>query len=285
MAANTHRGGAELLNSKAYSVYSKMSYFKTLGYFDNEGLAEQMVEEDEYNLIDLDFAVSYGVSKDLELTALGRFRKVSSIFNDEISNNSGLESLAFEGKYALARVGNVLYALGVHYRHTLYTNKNYVDTTNMGEDKIILGDSGSEYGLDLFITYDKSSWKFDGKIGYNSPANNLSSEINYKIEGIYRLDKLALIAGVDGIYSLKKDEFTLDPDNKIVQKSGGTKLFNSINHQYIAPYAGVNYTFDKFIMGDDWLGKFDFLKTSCDVEYLSRTPEISTTKIKNDIMR
>ena len=43
------------------------------------------------------------------------------------------------------------------------------------------------------------------------------------------------------------------------------------------------YHVDKFVMGDDWLGKFDFLKEYCEVVYLSRTPEISTTQIKNDL--
>lgn len=43
------------------------------------------------------------------------------------------------------------------------------------------------------------------------------------------------------------------------------------------------FRIDTFVMGDDWEGKFDFLKDYCNVVYLSRTPEISTTKIKNDI--
>ena len=42
------------------------------------------------------------------------------------------------------------------------------------------------------------------------------------------------------------------------------------------------YHIDTFVIGDDWKGKFDFLKEICDVVYLSRTPEISTTKIKQD---
>lgn len=43
------------------------------------------------------------------------------------------------------------------------------------------------------------------------------------------------------------------------------------------------YEIDTFVIGDDWKGKFDFLKEKCNVVYLPRTPEISTTKIKNDI--
>ena len=42
---------------------------------------------------------------------------------------------------------------------------------------------------------------------------------------------------------------------------------------------------DIFVMGDDWEGKFDFLKEYCEVIYLPRTPEISTTQIKKDLGR
>ena len=40
---------------------------------------------------------------------------------------------------------------------------------------------------------------------------------------------------------------------------------------------------DTFVMGDDWEGKFDFLKDYCEVIYFSRTPDISSTQIKNDL--
>lgn len=42
---------------------------------------------------------------------------------------------------------------------------------------------------------------------------------------------------------------------------------------------------DTFVMGDDWEGKFDFLKDYCDVVYLPRTPEISTTQIKQELAK
>ncbi|HJC03644.1 MAG TPA: glycerol-3-phosphate cytidylyltransferase [Candidatus Ligilactobacillus avistercoris] len=43
------------------------------------------------------------------------------------------------------------------------------------------------------------------------------------------------------------------------------------------------YHIDTFVMGDDWQGKFDFLKDYCEVIYLPRTQDISTTKIKTDL--
>lgn len=42
---------------------------------------------------------------------------------------------------------------------------------------------------------------------------------------------------------------------------------------------------DTFVMGDDWAGKFDFLKDYCEVIYLPRTPEISTTQIKQELAK
>jgi glycerol-3-phosphate cytidylyltransferase len=37
---------------------------------------------------------------------------------------------------------------------------------------------------------------------------------------------------------------------------------------------------DLFVMGDDWTGRFDFLKPYCEVVYLPRTEGISTSAIK-----
>ncbi|MGX7041320.1 glycerol-3-phosphate cytidylyltransferase [Leuconostoc lactis] len=47
----------------------------------------------------------------------------------------------------------------------------------------------------------------------------------------------------------------------------------------------VLYQADIFVMGDDWRGQFDFIqeKTDTKVVYLERTPEISTTQIKQDL--
>ena len=44
------------------------------------------------------------------------------------------------------------------------------------------------------------------------------------------------------------------------------------------------YHINTFVIGDDWKGKFDFLKEEgVDVVYLTRTPEISSSQIKSDL--
>ena len=44
------------------------------------------------------------------------------------------------------------------------------------------------------------------------------------------------------------------------------------------------YQIDVFVLGDDWKGQFDFLaEEGVEVIYLERTPEISTSQIKNEL--
>lgn len=45
----------------------------------------------------------------------------------------------------------------------------------------------------------------------------------------------------------------------------------------------TQYNVDCFIMGDDWTGKFDYLTEYCDVLYIPRTPDISTTELKGKL--
>jgi glycerol-3-phosphate cytidylyltransferase len=40
---------------------------------------------------------------------------------------------------------------------------------------------------------------------------------------------------------------------------------------------------DLLVMGDDWRGKFDWLRGVCEVQYLPRTPSISTTAVIEQI--
>lgn len=43
------------------------------------------------------------------------------------------------------------------------------------------------------------------------------------------------------------------------------------------------YNVDIFAMGNDWEGKFDFLKEYCEVVYLERTTGISSTQLKQTL--
>lgn len=96
------------------------------------------------------------------------------------------------------------------------------------------------------------------------------------------------------VVALSTDEFNLNSKNKVCYFSYEKRksLLEAIRYvDLVIPENSWDqkvediqlYQIDKFVMGDDWAGKFDFLKEHCEVVYLPRTPEISTTKIKNDI--
>ena len=42
------------------------------------------------------------------------------------------------------------------------------------------------------------------------------------------------------------------------------------------------FNINVFVIGDDWKGKFDFLKQYCEVTYLNRTKNISSTLIRRE---
>ncbi len=45
----------------------------------------------------------------------------------------------------------------------------------------------------------------------------------------------------------------------------------------------LTYHVDTFVMGNDWKGKFDALRSFCEVVYLPRTDGISSTLIKHNL--
>ena len=51
-----------------------------------------------------------------------------------------------------------------------------------------------------------------------------------------------------------------------------------LKRDYVARYKA-----DVLVMGADWSGKFDFCKDLCEVVYLPRTEDISTTEVKDRI--
>ncbi|MBE2895830.1 adenylyltransferase/cytidyltransferase family protein [Pasteurellaceae bacterium HPA106] len=53
-------------------------------------------------------------------------------------------------------------------------------------------------------------------------------------------------------------------------------------HKNQKQYDIVKYEIDEFVIGDDWIGKFDYLNEFTKVTYLPRTSGISSTMIRND---
>ena len=98
-----------------------------------------------------------------------------------------------------------------------------------------------------------------------------------------------LIVGVTGdSYDISRGKLSVHDD--IATRIENVKNTGLVDAIIIEEYLGqkisdvIKYDIDTFVIGDDWKGKFDFLtEEGCEVVYLSRTPEISTTQIKHDL--
>ena len=113
--------------------------------------------------------------------------------------------------------------------------------------------------------------------------------------GHINLLKRAKALGDYLIVALSSDEFNWNEKNKKCYFSyeERKRLLESLRYvDLVIPENGWNqkindvqeFKIGTFVMGDDWEGKFDFLKEEgVEVVYLPRTPEISTTQIKNDL--
>lgn len=100
-------------------------------------------------------------------------------------------------------------------------------------------------------------------------------------------DYLVVALSTDEFNSLKgkKCYFTFEQRKKMLEALRAVDLVipETCWEQKVADVK--EFRIDTFVMGDDWKGKFDFLKDYCEVVYLPRTPEISTTQIKEELKK
>ncbi len=93
-----------------------------------------------------------------------------------------------------------------------------------------------------------------------------------------------LIVGVssDELNAHKKGRrpyFSLEERLAIV---GDSRVVDEVFVEYALELKGdyiQHHRADVLVMGDDWAGRFDHYKSLCEVVYLPRTPEISSTQI------
>jgi glycerol-3-phosphate cytidylyltransferase len=95
-------------------------------------------------------------------------------------------------------------------------------------------------------------------VGVSSDELNFSKKEKYPI--FSQEHRMAIVGEIKGVTDVFVEE-TLE-----------------LKRQYI-----LEHEADVLIMGDDWKGMFDELGDVCEVAYLERTPELSTTEYKHII--
>ena len=100
-------------------------------------------------------------------------------------------------------------------------------------------------------------------------------------------DKLIVAVSTDEFNSIKGKKTLIPFEQRalIVQNIKCVDMVISEENWEQKIYDIKKYNVDIFAMGDDWEGKFDFLKDYCKVVYLPRTQNISTTELKKELNR
>ena len=96
-----------------------------------------------------------------------------------------------------------------------------------------------------------------------------------------------LIVGVTGdSYDISRGKLSVHDD--IATRIENVKNTGLVDAIIIEEYLGqkisdvIKYDIDTFVIGDDWRGKFDHLGKYCDVVYLERTKNISSTQLREE---
>ena len=120
------------------------------------------------------------------------------------------------------------------------------------------------------ITYGVFDLFHDGHRSLLERARSLGDKLIVGVttdQYAYQRGKMCLVDSIEKrIENVKKSGFA---DEIIIEDHHGQKV-EDINR----------YNVDIFAIGDDWLGKFEYLEDICQVIYLKRTPDISSTLLR-----
>ena len=112
-------------------------------------------------------------------------------------------------------------------------------------------------------------------------------------KGHYNIIKRAKALGDYLIVGVTSESFDIERGKLNVRDSLITRIENVrktglADEIIIEEYQGqkvsdiIKYDIDILVVGSDWRGKFDYLKNYCDVIYLERTKNISSTKLRGE---
>lgn len=98
-------------------------------------------------------------------------------------------------------------------------------------------------------------------------------------------DKLIVAVSTDE-FNLEKGKKTIIPFEQRIEIISSIKYVDLVitEHNWNQKIEDIQkYQVDTIAMGDDWTGKFDFLKEYCEVMYLRRTSGISSSQLKGTL--
>ena len=112
------------------------------------------------------------------------------------------------------------------------------------------------------------------------------------------LERAKELCGVDGKLfvgvtseNYDRERGKLNVNQSLIERMETVMRSRIADEVFVEEYEGQKiedlqrYKIDTFVIGDDWLGKYDYLKEWCNVVYLPRTKGVSSTMIRNSAAR
>jgi hypothetical protein len=251
-APTSYVAPTRVLAAKGYQLGAYVDYFTRTELRDDKGKKVEEADDYKFNRVQTEVSGQYGATNDLQFGLGFRFRQNvgTQIDREDVTQEvkatgSGLQSTFLNLMFAFKQVDRVQYTLEGTFRYSPYTNNEY----EVGDDQTIaiLGDTGNEYSAGLGMSYIGTSKNYlTVRGGYRRPGSEISDEIYWQAEGAMAWSYIALVAGVDGVTSLKNDPYENDELNRPDYNSP-TYLYNVPNREWITPYAGINIA-----LGNSW---------------------------------
>lgn len=242
---------ARPLEKKGYQLSVSGNYWQSSKRIDRDGKESEFPDGESFNRFDSEFNGILGVAKNFQIGGGARFRmnqmKVSN-GNGQIvdASSSGPESVFATGLFAFDPVNRIQFAIEGLYKYRPYEDKE-INLTSYDREDIVLGEKGNEYSIGLAASYTSATKNFISlRGGFRDPGTEVSNEIYYQAEGALGWKYFALVAGVDGVFSMKDDPYTDDPLNKPAYNRGNSEMYHGINREYMSPYLGANIALGKF---------------------------------------
>ncbi|MFZ4714050.1 MAG: hypothetical protein ACOYL6_10075 [Bacteriovoracaceae bacterium] len=248
-ARHSYESFANVLKPKNHQLKLTNSLFQTTAYTDYNGSKQNVGSNDSYSRIENEFIFRKNMAKYFEGGLFARYRSQNSELTDNtgiVHSNSktGIDSIGFQLRHTFVPVENIRYTIEGGARFATYRNTTYDPIQPYQE--LALGDAVHEiFGGGAFSYETTSKNIFTGRVHLNYPTSKQSAELKYDSQFAVVWEKIALIAGVGGVYSLGQDKYSDDKNSKPKIYNGATRMYNSINRAYVAPYLGANIGFNQ----------------------------------------
>ncbi len=242
-------GFPQTLTQSGKELELRTDFRKTLQQWNTAGDSIALEPNDSYQQLDSQIIARYGVTPQWQIGVGGNYRwntTTQSFFGGEQESFSrnDFESVFIETKFFLGTAGKMDYALEA--KAATRTFSANPPGSSPRSASLALGDAGTYVSVGPLFGWNFSDSRIlSGRVLYRNPGEDLSNELFFHSELAMIGKRATILIGAEAVLSLQQDSFTDTPSTKPSLGEGVTRNINSINRQWILPYAAILFPLAK----------------------------------------